>query len=107
MSQIVLLSESDRARASFASINAAPGVWAGLVGALAGCLGIMAARRPTRCTVPACLFVSLVSALLGLALVGLATYGLVLVKMDGEDDPEGPHLVRIKMHPLFNHFLIR
>ncbi len=39
------MAEADRARASVASINAAPGIWAGLAAALAGCLAIMAARR--------------------------------------------------------------
>ncbi len=39
--------------------------------------------------------------------MGLSTYGLVLVKQDGDDDPEGPHLIRISMHPAFNRFMIK
>ncbi len=39
--------------------------------------------------------------------MGLSTYGLVLVRLDGEEDPEAPKLVRIKMRPMFNQFVIR
>jgi hypothetical protein len=72
-------------------------------------LSFKAARRPSRCTVPACLCLQAASALVGVAFAALATYGLILVRADPDDgtDPNGPHLVRIKMHPAFEKLMIR